>query len=61
MTCTVAAVLVSVCFMKIINSIVYWQNIYHIQHVLMADSYLQASAHSALGAAEIAASRKEAK
>ena len=27
----------------------------------MADSYLQASAHSALGAADIAAMRKEAK
>ena len=26
----------------------------------MADSYLQASAHSALGAADIAATRKEA-
>ena len=28
---------------------------------MMADSYLQASAHSALGAADIAATRKKAK
>ena len=47
--------------MKIIDSTVYWQNIYHIQHVFMADSCLPASAHSALGAADIAATRKEAK